>query len=79
MRVHKMLMPRKRWQVAGINRNGRDLVFRYKNRKKADELAKRSAGRLKVIDETNAYLRLKPEEDSPEAMYTLLVRVLNPG
>jgi transcription-repair coupling factor (superfamily II helicase) len=68
-----------RWQVAGIHRNGKDLVFRYGNRKKAESLASQSGGRLKVIDETNAYLRLKPEEDTPEAMYRLLAKVLNPA
>jgi transcription-repair coupling factor (superfamily II helicase) len=66
------------WQVAGIHRDGKDLVFRYKNRKRADELAKQSRGRLKVIDEKAAYLRLKPEEDTPEAVYELLRAVLNP-
>ena len=67
------------WQVAGIHRDGKDLVFRYKNRAKAEQLAKRSGGRVKVVDEKAAYLRLRPEEDSPAAMYELLRAVLNPA
>ena len=67
-----------RWQIAAVHRDRRDLVFSYRNRAKADQVARYSAGRLKVVDERNLYLRLKPEEDSPEPMYELLKRVLNP-
>jgi transcription-repair coupling factor (superfamily II helicase) len=66
-----------RWQIAGIHRDGKDLIFRYKDRKTAEQLAKFSRGRLKVIDEAAAYLRLKPEEDSPGAIYELLRGVLS--
>ncbi len=65
-----------RWGITGVHRLGPDLVFGYRNRRKADDLEKRSQRRLKVVDERNLYLRLKPEEDSPEAMYKLLTRVL---
>jgi transcription-repair coupling factor (superfamily II helicase) len=68
-----------RWQIAGIHRDGKDLVFRYKTRAKAEQLAKLSRGRVKVVDEKAAYLRLKPEEDSPEGIYELLRRILNPN
>ncbi len=67
-----------RWQVAAVHRDARDLVFTYRNRGKADQLAKASGGRLKVVDDKNLYLRLKPAEDAPEPMYELLKRVLNP-
>ncbi|MGL4419170.1 MAG: transcription-repair coupling factor [Gemmataceae bacterium] len=67
-----------KWQVAGIHRNGKDLVFRYRNRKRADELAAASRTRLKVVDDTNLYVRLKPEEDTPAAMFKLLQRLLTP-
>jgi transcription-repair coupling factor (superfamily II helicase) len=65
-----------RWQISSVNRNDRDLVFGYKNRAKADELSKKSGGRFKPVDEKSCYLRLKPEEESPQAMYELLKRVL---
>lgn len=67
------------WQISGIHRDGRDLIFTYRNAKKAAELAALSRGRVKVVDEKSAYLRLKPEDgDSPEDMYRLLLSVLNP-
>jgi transcription-repair coupling factor (superfamily II helicase) len=67
------------WQIAGIHRDGKDLIFSYRNAKKIAELASLSRGRLKVVDEKSAYLRLKPEDgDSPEDLYRLLLGVLNP-
>ena len=65
-----------RWQVAGIHRLGPDLVFSYRNRGLADELARQSGGRVKVVDERNLYLRLRPEEESAEVQYRLLQAVL---
>ena len=66
-----------RWQVAGVHRDGRDLVFTYRNRAKADQLAK-AGGRVKVVDDKNLYLRLRPDEDTPDATYALLKHVLDP-
>jgi transcription-repair coupling factor (superfamily II helicase) len=66
------------WQVAAIHRDGPDLVFSYRHRGQADQLAKQSRGRLKVVDEKSLYLRLRPGEDDPEATYRLLQSVLNP-
>ena len=67
-----------RWQVAGVHRDGPDLVFTYRNPKKAGQLAGLSGGRVKVVDEKSLYLRLRPGEDSPAAMYALLQGVLTP-
>jgi transcription-repair coupling factor (superfamily II helicase) len=61
-----------RWQVASVHRNGPDLVFGYRNEKRALQLADRSAGRLKVIDEKDAYFRLQEGENEPVKMYDLL-------
>jgi transcription-repair coupling factor (superfamily II helicase) len=66
-----------RWQIGSVNRDGRDLVFGYKNKSKAEQLGKLSGGRFKIVDEKSCYLRLREEEDSPEEMYALLVRILN--
>jgi transcription-repair coupling factor (superfamily II helicase) len=65
-----------RWQIAGVHRDGKDLVFSYKNRPLAEQLAKQSRGRVKVVDEKSAYLRLQPEEDEPGGMYELLKGIL---
>ena len=51
----------------------------YRNAEMAKQLAARSRGRLKVVDEKSIYLRLKPEDgDTPEEIYRLLQIVLNP-
>jgi len=61
-----------RWQVAGVHRDGPDLVLTYRNPAKAQQLAAQSRGRIKVVDGTSAYLRLRPGEDDPEPLYRLL-------
>jgi transcription-repair coupling factor (superfamily II helicase) len=69
-----------RWQIAGVHRLDNDLVFTYRSIDKAKQLAAQSRGRAKVVDERSIYLRLKPEDDdSPEGLYDLLRRVLNPA
>ncbi len=67
------------WHVASIHRDGPDLVFSYRNRTAADQLARQSRGRLKVVDQKSLYLRLRPGEDDPEATYRLLRTVLHVG
>jgi hypothetical protein len=47
-----------RWQVASVHRNGPDLVFGYRNAKRVRQLIERSGGRLKVIQEKDAYFRI---------------------
>jgi transcription-repair coupling factor (superfamily II helicase) len=68
-----------RWHIAGVHRDGPDLVFTYRNADKAKQLAALSRGRLKVVDEKALYLRLKPEDgEKPEELYRLLLAVLGP-
>jgi transcription-repair coupling factor (superfamily II helicase) len=68
-----------RWQIAGVHRDNRDVIFSYRSARKAAQLASLSGGRLKVVDEKSLYLRLKPDDDDgPEAMYALLTSVLQP-
>ncbi len=68
-----------RWQVSGVHRDGRDLIFTYRNADKAKRLAGLSRGRAKVVDEKSVYLRLRADdEDTPEGLYRLLLGVLNP-
>lgn len=64
------------WQIAGVHRNGPDLIFSYRNAEMAKQLAASSRGRMKVVDEKSLYLRLRENEDAPEVMYKLLTVVL---
>jgi len=63
-------------QIAGIHRDGPDLVFSYRNAEVAKSLAAASRGRMKVVDDKAIYLRLRENEDQPEAMYKLLGEAL---
>lgn len=49
-----------------------DLVFTYRNAKRAQTVANKSKGRLRVVDSENIYCRLRPNEDKPEKLYKLL-------
>jgi transcription-repair coupling factor (superfamily II helicase) len=79
LRLTEVRLLAARWQVLNIHRNGPDLVFGYRNDKRAAQLAGRSGGRLKVIDEKDAYLRLQEGEEEPMQMYQLLQELLRPA
>jgi transcription-repair coupling factor (superfamily II helicase) len=53
-----------------------DLVLGYRNPGKIQKLAKRSEGRLKVVDEATAYYRLEPEEYEPLGLYRAVTHLL---
>jgi transcription-repair coupling factor (superfamily II helicase) len=68
-----------KWQIAGVHRDGRDLVFSYRSPERARQLVAPSKGRMKIVDEKSIYMRLRPgEPDDAEGLYELLVRVLKP-
>jgi transcription-repair coupling factor (superfamily II helicase) len=76
LRLAEVRMLAGRWQVASIHRNGPDLVFGYRNPKRMGQLVERSGGRLKAIDEKDAYFRLQEGEEEPGRMYDMLKRLL---
>jgi transcription-repair coupling factor (superfamily II helicase) len=53
-----------------------DVVLGYKHARRIKELADRSKGRLRVVDAESAYFRLRPNEESPEALYKVLRELL---
>ncbi|MBN9118248.1 MAG: transcription-repair coupling factor [Planctomycetes bacterium] len=66
-----------KWQVSSVHRDGRDLIFTYRNADRAKQLAASSKGRMKIVDEKTIYMRLKPEEpDDAGGLYKLLVGAL---
>ena len=67
-----------RWQVANVHRNDKDIVLTYRSTKRINQLVEKSKGRVKVVDEQHAYLRLREGENEPTKLYGLLKRVLMP-
>lgn len=61
-----------KWQVSNIHRNDLDVVFAYRNPKKATQLVERNGGRLKIIDANDIYIRLQPGEEDPLTLFGLL-------
>jgi transcription-repair coupling factor (superfamily II helicase) len=53
-----------------------DLVLGYRDARKVRRLAKRSEGRLRVVDEHSAYFRLEPEEYEPHVLYQAVKHLL---
>ncbi len=63
-----------RWQVVSVHLDRPsegsyvDVVFGYQGRRRIEKLAGLSEGGLRVVDDSNAYLRLAPAEAEPEAL-----------
>jgi transcription-repair coupling factor (superfamily II helicase) len=53
-----------------------DLVLGYRDARKIQRLAKRSDGRLKVVDDNSAYFRLEPAEYEPLVLYQAIKHLL---
>lgn len=69
-----------KWQVASVHRHNWDIVFTYRSAERAKQLVAASRGRLKIVDDKSAYLRLKAgDTDTPEGIYKLLLAVLKPS
>jgi transcription-repair coupling factor (superfamily II helicase) len=71
--VRLLCMP---WGIRSVHRDGKDLVFEYRNAKKAKAITGRPGSRMKIIDDKHLYLRLKPEDEEPEDMYQLVTKEL---
>jgi len=66
------------WQIAEIYLENRDLVFRYTSRPRAEHLARLSGGKLRVVDDQSAYLRLRREVASADEIFQTAKSVLRP-
>ena len=64
------------WKISTIHRNGPDVVLSYRDRRRAEELVRQGRGRLKIVDDSAIYLRLRAGEEEPERLYRLLCRLL---
>ncbi len=72
------------WKVASIHlekpaeggSGPTDVVLGYRNPRRIKELAARSHGRLRIVDEASAYFRPTGEELEPSGLYTTLKHLL---
>jgi transcription-repair coupling factor (superfamily II helicase) len=86
LRLAEVRLLASRWKVATVHIDKpadgvvgpTDVVFGYRNKKRVEELAARSGGRLRVVDEASAYFRPRPDELEPEALYNTLKELLRP-
>ena len=84
MRIAELRLLAAKWQVSSIHLDKpvegafgpTDVVLGYRNAKRIRQLADRSDGRLRVVDEDSAYFRLVPKELEPLAMYDCLKELL---
>jgi transcription-repair coupling factor (superfamily II helicase) len=86
LRLAELRLLATRWKLATVHMDKppegvvgpTDVVLGYRNKKRVEELAARSDGRLRVVDESSAYFRPTPEELEPQALYTTLRDLLRP-
>jgi transcription-repair coupling factor (superfamily II helicase) len=80
LKLAEMRMLAARWQIASIHRKDQDLIFEYRNGRQAQRLAERSAGTLKVVDESHLYYRIGPADEAPETLFQIVRALLRlPG
>jgi transcription-repair coupling factor (superfamily II helicase) len=65
-----------KWQIAEVHLEDKDLVLRYRNARRIEQLAMLSGKRLRVVDAESAYFRLKEPELEPPRMFELLKALL---
>jgi transcription-repair coupling factor (superfamily II helicase) len=67
------------WQVAAVQVQDRDVVFTYTDRRRIEQLAKLTEGRLRVVDDKQAYCRLKNESPTPEMWLRVAQTIFRSG
>ena len=87
LRLAELRLLAAKWHVASVHLEKppagtvgpTDVVLRYRNPKTIARLADRSEARLRVVDDTSAYFRLKAAEEAPEPLYQCLKHLLRPA
>jgi transcription-repair coupling factor (superfamily II helicase) len=86
LRLAELRLLAARWKVGSVHlekppegiAGPTDVVLGYTDAKRIRQLAERSEGRLRVVDEISAYFRLLPSEMEQEALYECLRELLRP-
>jgi transcription-repair coupling factor (superfamily II helicase) len=66
------------WQVSAIHVEQRDLIFDYTDRRRIEQLAKLQMGRLRIVDDSHVYVRLKQDQPTTEMWLRAAKSVLRP-
>jgi transcription-repair coupling factor (superfamily II helicase) len=64
------------WQISEIYREDRYLVFRYTNRSRIEQLARLGGGKLRVVDDSSAYLPIPEDVTDSDAIQETAKSVL---
>jgi transcription-repair coupling factor (superfamily II helicase) len=86
LRLAELRLLAARWRVATVHlerpaegsSGPTDVVLGYRDPKRIKALADRSKGRLRVVDDSSAYFRLRPGEAEPLTLYQRLKELLRP-
>jgi len=67
------------WQIQAIYLEGDFIVLAYSDRRRMEQLVKlRGAGKIRVVDDRKAYIKIKAAAKQPEVLIELLKSVLRP-
>ncbi len=67
------------WQISAIYTEDEYLVFRFANRSRIEQLARLGGGRLRVVDQSSAYLPLEKDLIDSDELLDRAKSVLRPG
>jgi transcription-repair coupling factor (superfamily II helicase) len=82
LRLAEVRLLASRWQVATVHLEKpdtfgpTDVVLGYRSARKINRLAERCGGRLRIVDDSKAYFRLRTDELEPAALYACLKELL---
>jgi transcription-repair coupling factor (superfamily II helicase) len=66
------------WQITAIHLEGGYLVFRYADRRRAEQLARRER-QLRLVDDSSLYLKISEGFGNSEALLSAAKSVLRPA
>src|SRR5262249_37853188 len=85
LRFAELRLMAAQWKIASIHlekpaqggSSATDVVFSYRHPRRIQELAARSNGRVRIVDDASAYFRPTVEELEPLALYATLKTLLD--
>jgi transcription-repair coupling factor (superfamily II helicase) len=78
LRLTELKMDAALWQIAALRMEERYLVFDYTDRTRVEQLARAAKGKVRVVDEKNAYFTLPADAVHPDRILAVARSVLRP-